>query len=258
MNCDQLREHYDLYALGVAEEPERSEIRTHLNRECEICMAGVKNAVETTALIGGATVLAEPSAKLRKRILASVGIEPRTFGWTPVWAAAAALGVALAIYFGNQQRQYAEQASRQAEEASRLRAEMRVQSNEITRLTEAFAILNGADTREATFGKGQPRPPRGKVFLNPSQGVLLMASNLPPAPAGKLYEMWVIPKTGKPVPAGMFQSQTDGSAMHIRRGAVDVDATGAVAVTVENEAGADQPTSQPLIVAPVPAGTSPR
>ena len=27
MNCDQLQDHYELYALGVAEDPERSEIR---------------------------------------------------------------------------------------------------------------------------------------------------------------------------------------------------------------------------------------
>jgi anti-sigma-K factor RskA len=76
-----------------------------------------------------------------------------------------------------------------------------------------------------------------------------MASNLPPAPAGKLYEMWMIPKNGNPLPAGLFQSETNGTAMHIRRGAVDLNETGAVAVTVENEQGADQPTSQPLIVA---------
>jgi anti-sigma-K factor RskA len=89
------------------------------------------------------------------------------------------------------------------------------------------------------------------VFLNPTQGVLLIASNLPPAPLGKLYEMWVIPKTGKPVAAGMFQSQSDGSAMHVRLGAVDLAATGVIAVTVENEAGVDQPTTTPVIAAPV-------
>jgi len=94
-------------------------------------------------------------------------------------------------------------------------------------------------------------PPRGKVFLNPAQGVLLIASNLPPAPVGKLYEMWLIPRTGKPVAAGLFQSQTNGTAMHIRPGTVDIASTGVVAVTVENEAGVDQPTTQPLIVAPV-------
>ena len=244
MNCEELRDHYDLYALGMAEQTERDEIREHLNRECETCMASVRRAMELATMVGTTSPQAEPSAGLRRRILASVGVEQKRFSWTPVWAGATALSLAAATYFGIEDRRY-------ARETSLLRREMQTQSNEITRVTDAFAILNGPDTREATFGQGQPQPPRGKVFVNPSQGVLLMASNLPPAPAGKLYEMWMIPRAGKPVPAGLFQSQTDGSAMHVRKGSVDVEATGAVAVTVENESGADQPTSQPLIVAPL-------
>jgi hypothetical protein len=51
----------------------------------------------------------------------------------------------------------------------------------------------------------------------------------------------------------LFQAQENGSAMHVQAGTVDVRSTAAVAVTVENEAGADQPTTQPLIVATVPA-----
>jgi anti-sigma-K factor RskA len=98
----------------------------------------------------------------------------------------------------------------------------------------------------------QPMPPQGKVFLNPARGVLLIASNLPRTPANKIYEMWIIPKGAKPVPAGLFQAQENGSAMHVQAGTVDVRSTAAVAVTVENEAGADQPTTQPLIVAAVP------
>lgn len=246
MNCDQLHDHYELYAMGVAEEPERSEIRSHLNRNCEICMPGVKQALEIATLLGGAAPVSEPSANLRKRILGSVGIEERRFGWLPVWATATVLSLVIAGYFANEDR-------RHAGDAARLQSEMRRQESEIARLTEAFAILNGRDTREASFGKGQPQPPQGKVFLNPTQGVLLMASNLPPAPTGKLYEMWLIPKAGVPVAAGLFQSQTDGTAMHIRRGVVDLEATGVVAVTLENENGVNQPTSQPLIVAPVPS-----
>ena len=76
MNCDQLREHYELYALGIAEEPERGEIRDHLNRGCEVCGAGVKRALETTALLGASAPTAQPSPQLRRRILASVGLEP--------------------------------------------------------------------------------------------------------------------------------------------------------------------------------------
>jgi len=251
MNCQELQDHYDLFAMGAAEEPERSEIRAHLNRECEVCMTGVKRALELGAMVGSTTPQAEPSRKLRRRILASAGVEQKGFSWAPLWALAAALSLAVAIYLGDQVRH-------ESEDASRLRAEIRRQANDVTRLTAAFAILNGPETKEASFGNAQPRPPRGRVFLNPTQGVLLIASNLPPAPLGKLYEMWVIPKAGKPVAAGMFQSQNDGSAMHIRRGAVDVGTTGAIAVTVENEAGADQPTVQPLIVAPVAGDATPR
>ena len=79
-----------------------------------------------------------------------------------------------------------------------------------------------------------------------------------PAPSGKAYEMWVIPKGGKPVPAGLFQSETNGTAMHIERGPIDVNGTGAVAVTLENEAGAAQPTSQPIIVAALVTPAGPR
>jgi Anti-sigma-K factor rskA len=243
MTCEELREYYDLYALDIAEEPERAEIRAHLNRGCEVCMAGVKHALKTTALIGATAPPAQPSPKLRRRILASIGSEESRFNWTPIWAMAAILAL-VATYFviNNRARDRAEEA---------LRAEKREQSAEIVRLTEAFAILSGPRTREVSFGGPQPRPPQGKVFVNPSRGVLLIASNLPRTAADKIYEMWIIPKGAKPVPAGLFQSGDDGSAMHIRPGMVDLASTAAVAVTVENQAGADQPTTTPLIVAPL-------
>jgi anti-sigma-K factor RskA len=230
MNCDQLREHYELYALGIAEEPERGEIREHLERGCEFCGPGVKRALETMALLGASASPARPSAQLRRRILASVGVEQRRASWFFVWAMAAALAVMflLLIFVARDRGRY-------VDEAVRARA--------------AFAILYGPNTVEASFGGSQPLPPRGKVFVNSSQGVLLIASNLPPAPAEKIYEMWLIPKGARPVPAGLFQSRGDGEAMHIRRGNVDVASTAAVAVTVEDRAGADQPTTTPLIVA---------
>ncbi|MGD0295539.1 MAG: anti-sigma factor [Bryobacteraceae bacterium] len=248
MNCDELREHYDLYALDIAEEPERGEIRVHLNRGCEVCMAQVKRSLGTAAMIGASAPAAEPSAQLRTRILASVGLEDRRAGWFPGWVSALAIAAlcVVAVYLGFTGQQY-------AQTAARLRSQMREQAAQIAGLTEAFAILSGPNTTETSFGGAQPRPPQGKVFLNPARGVLLIASNLPPAPASKIYEMWIIPKGAKPVPAGLFQSQASGSAMHVHAGAVDMASTAAVAVTVENEAGADQPTTQPLIVAAVPA-----
>lgn len=254
MNCEELREHYDLYAMDIAEEPERSEIRAHLQRGCGVCMAGVKRALETASRIGSTAPQVQPSSQLRRRILASAGFmgpapEHRR-SWLPTAAAALAMAALLvvAIYFAVASRRY-------AEETAQLNGELQSQNAQVARLTEAFAILSGPRTTEISFGGVQPRPPEGKVFMNPSRGVLLIASNLPRTPADKIYEMWIIPKSANPIPAGLFQSQQDGNAMHILPGMVDLASTKAVAVTVENEAGAAQPTTTPLIVAPVPSGT---
>ena len=55
---------------------------------------------------------------------------------------------------------------------------------------------------------------------------------------------------GKPLPAGVFQPAADGAATHVHRGRVDPNAD-LVAVTLEDAAGADQPTTAPLFAAPV-------
>src|SRR5437867_3362506 len=108
MNCDELRDHYELYAFGVSEEPERSEIREHLSRGCEVCMKEMKSARNLSAIIGGAAVAEMPSPKLRRRILASVGFEQRRFGWSPFLAAATALALFAAVYFGGREREFAD------------------------------------------------------------------------------------------------------------------------------------------------------
>jgi anti-sigma-K factor RskA len=243
MNCEELSEYYELYAIGAADEPERSEIRAHLNRNCEVCMGGMRRARELAALLEGSAEPAAPSPKLRRRILASVGVEERRFGWAPFLAAALALALFAAVYFGGRERDL-------GNELARVRDINREQNIELTRVNEAFAIINGVDTTVTTFGEGQPQP-KGKVFVNPSQGVLLIASNLRPAPSGKVYEMWLVPKGGKPKPAGLFQSSAEGSAMHLQRGSV-ADAA-VVAVTLENESGSDAPTMPILFAAQIPA-----
>jgi anti-sigma-K factor RskA len=242
MNCNELREYYELYAIGVAEDPERSEIRAHLNRQCEVCMQGIKQAREVATLLGGSAAPSEPSPRLRRRILASVGVEDKRFGWTPWLAAALAMSMFAVVYFAGQNGET-------LRELARARDQMGRQQSELSHLNEAFAILNGADTKVVSFGEGEKQPPKGRVFMNKSMGVLLIANNLPKAPAGKAYEMWIIPKGGKPIPAGMFYSDDNGSAMHMQRN-VDPNAD-LVAVTLEPEAGSQQPTSTPLFAVPV-------
>jgi len=237
MTHEELQDCYALYALGLAGDPERAEIREHLARGCEVCMQNLYRARELTAMLAAAPDAAAPSPRLRRRIMASVGAEDRRFGWAPFLAGALALSLFAAFYFSTRENQF-------ANETLLLRDQLRRQAIELTRLNEAFAILGGPGTIEAGFGQG----PKGKVFVNPQRGILLIASNLPPAPDGKIYEAWVIPKGGKPIPAGLFQSDSSGAATHVHPGPVAADAN-IIAVTLEPAQGSDQPTSTPLLAA---------
>lgn len=245
MNCNELRDHYELYAIGAAEEPERGEIRAHLDRHCEVCMEAMRRARETAALIGSAAAPAAPSPQLRRRILAAAGYEQRGFGWAPALAAALAFSLIACVYFVGRERDV-------NRELVRVTGISRQQNITLTRFNEVFTIINGADTRITNFGADNATPPSGKIFVSPSQGVVLLAGHLPQPPSGKAYQMWIIPKDGKPLPAGVFESNRDGNALHVQRGPVDPNAD-LLAVTVENAAGASAPTTSPLFAAPIRA-----
>jgi anti-sigma-K factor RskA len=76
---------------------------------------------------------------------------------------------------------------------------------------------------------------------------VFIGANLPRLDSGKTFELWLLPAAGNPVPAGIFQSQPDATAVFVRPGAVTN--TAAIAVTVEPEGGSPQPTTTPFIVA---------
>jgi anti-sigma-K factor RskA len=243
--CQELSDSYELYALGVLsgddERATQTGIDAHLARGCENCRRGVADA---TALNVGIMTFVDteiPRARLKRRVMASIGVEKPGWGW--VWAVASACLLLLALWLGVQER------NRATELADARRSLLDVQGQR-DHLTQAMQFLSDPQTQPASFGRGQSAPPRGYVFLHPQMGVLLIASNLPAAGTGKAYEMWVIPKGGAPRPAGLFQS--DGkSGLHILNGPVDIAVLGAVAVTLEPEAGSPAPTSMPIIVAPL-------
>lgn len=239
MSCDELKESAELYALGLLEDNERDEMDAHLRRGCENCGKSLNQALALNTVLMSLVPDVAPPSRLRRRIHASVGVERSGWGWAAALAAACMLVVAL--WFSVEERR------REAELASARNVLMQV-STQRDRLQQALSFLEDPETKPVSFGKG-PAPPRGNVFVNPRSGVLLIASNLPPLAAGKIYEMWIIPKGGAPRPAGLFQSNPSATAFHILSGPVDPATLGAVAVTVEPESGSSAPTSTPIIVA---------
>ncbi len=242
MNCDELRDQYELYALGALDPAERAELDAHLRREGDPCVDGVRRARQTMTSLALMSPESHPPVGLRKRVIALAAEPQRSWSWTPVWVVATAALAVVAVWLGIERRD-------QARALAELRLDAQRNNVELARLTEAFALMNDPAAKQVVFGEGAPKPPRGRVFVNPNRGVLLLASNLPPAPRGKIYEMWIIPKGGAPLPAGLFQSEADGTAMYVRKGPVDMASTGVIAVTLEPEAGSQAPTTQPLIAA---------
>lgn len=255
MTHEELSDLYELYALGTLTPDERTEIEEHLGRGCAECRSGLAHAMELNAIMALVPDQVTPPKRLRRRVLASVGAASPVPAWSNVWALAAGCLVIALVVGGLKMAGDIEESRREARAAMHTRdaagRELAARDTELTQVRQALALLEEPQTVQATFGGSQPLPPRGRVFVNPTRGVLFLASHLPPAPAGKAYEMWLIPKKGAPIAAGVFQSDAQGNALHLLAGPVDRAATAAIAVTVESPEGSPVPTTKPFIVAPL-------
>jgi anti-sigma-K factor RskA len=90
----------------------------------------------------------------------------------------------------------------------------------------------------------------GDVTYLPDQGVVLLdVHDLPPLPAGRVYQVWLIDAAGKPVPAGTFAHSAATHAV-----AANPRADRAIAITAEpGPLGSPQPTGAILAQAPIPS-----
>ncbi len=83
----------------------------------------------------------------------------------------------------------------------------------------------------------------GRLVVTSQGRAVLILDDMAAAPEGKTYEIWVI-ENGSATPAGLFPG---GSEREVVPVAVPVGSGNLVAVTVEDAAGAEQPTTKPLV-----------
>jgi anti-sigma-K factor RskA len=226
MTCGELRPDYTSYALGIADDPENSAIAEHLARKCPECVRGMASAMATVTAMSGAVQITEPPPRLRRRVMAVVEQTPRR-PWAGVfipWAIAAAMSIALVAIGISGRRQL----------------------GDTPKLQQALSILNDPATRDVAFG-ATGNPSNGRVFVNSTRGVAFIGADLPRLDQGRTFELWVVPSSGKLVPEGLFQSQSDATAVFVWPGPVGNPA--AIEVTVEPRGGSAQPTAKPFIVA---------
>jgi anti-sigma-K factor RskA len=124
------------------------------------------------------------------------------------------------------------------------------QELQLRQANEVLAML--ADPTAARFTLSAAKTPpqaQGKTIYAREKGSLLfLASDMPALAPQKTYELWLIPATGAPIPAGLFQPDAHGSATIINPPLPTGVEAKTFAITVEPAGGSSAPTSQPIMI----------
>jgi anti-sigma-K factor RskA len=238
MTHDEMKDLYELYLLGVLEPGEAEELERHFRESCHECAAGLREAMEVTAGLAAMADSADPSPRLRDRVLASVGHGappiPRRWLTDTAMAASVVLLCCSALLLWALHRERNRLAS-VAFERDRLQSVVQFLSEQRTIVTRTASAQAGSNVR---------------VFVAPQQGFVFVGSRLPRIQAGHAFELWLVPSTGAPQPAGLFRAQ-GANAVYISHANVDLAHTVAIAVSVEPEGGSPAPTTSPLVAIPL-------
>lgn len=123
-------------------------------------------------------------------------------------------------------------------------------SNLETNLAARDSLLErilGPDAEIATLAATGAAPSM-RLYWDRGRGEMVVsAERLPPAAAGRAYQLWGIGANGNPVSLGTFNTASDGRAVVVLAiGATDQFEVSAV--TEEPESGSPAPTSAPILV----------
>ncbi|HEX8707848.1 MAG TPA: anti-sigma factor [Pyrinomonadaceae bacterium] len=115
---------------------------------------------------------------------------------------------------------------------------------------EVVAMVSAPEARIAMLaGTEMAARARARFLYDRSTGrAMLLADNLPPAPAGKAYQLWFIAEGKPPMPGHLFEPDATGHAE--MREQLPAEARGAAvfAVTLEPSAGVSAPTGDKYLL----------
>ena len=279
----ELLEIAELYALGGLGDSERARLEQHVADGCAECEAVLHANLDIAAQLLLAVAPIEPATDVRTRLFArvhgdgKVGSAPPLGGGRPRRGSvlararfAVAAGVLLVLGLSGlsallgvrlaRERAvgadledalaYAESISwslardMESERSRRIAAEQRLGG-----LSRIVSALESPLARSlALAGQGEFHRAVARAYIEPESGrLILYAHNLPPVPDGHTYQIWVIVED-RHRSAGVFRSDSSGEAKYDSGRLQDLDGPVTVAVTLEPEGGAPQPTG-PIVLA---------
>jgi anti-sigma-K factor RskA len=258
-------EDFDLYALGAFEGDEKLAIESHM-AQCADCANQLAAARGRMALLSLAAPGVVPSPAVKQRLMervrdhAEAEARTRTAPATPrtpqsrdrapgffaAWRAAilvpalALLAIAT-VWLWHQNREFDSQ-------VASLRLQLRSENALAQDAKDVAAFVESHDTVTVALAQ-QPGQPQGAahVMYNMKMGMLLYDGEIAPAPASKSYQLWVIPRAGKPINAGVFNPVT-GRADHWMMKMPAGFEPKMFAVTLEPQGGMPQPTGPMVLI----------
>ena len=254
---EQYAEDLALYAVGALHAGSCAQLEQHL-KECAACRHELETMRGDAVLLALSVSGPTPPARSRQRLLSAIeasgkeeqpdslrafAVRRPWWSFAPVFASLAlAVFAILLLHENTNLRQANDQLVSQINSAA--------QENRKARAIMALITAKDAMHVSLVAATGPPPPPHIKTIYQPRTGrLVLMASNLNPLPAGMTYELWLIPKSGAPMPAGLFKPDAHGMAMMMPENPEVPAGTEckAFAVTMEPEGGSPAPTTKPIL-----------
>jgi len=250
---EQIADDLALYALGALTGEERRVVEKHL-QDCSACRRELEQLRGDAVLLALSASGPKPPTRSRERLMAAIAKEPRrvpqirsqerrhpwaAFAWIAA-AAAVVIAVLLVHQNTNLRRRLAE-----------VETNSKKQDQQLLEAKQFLATLTSPDAQHFTLVAGKlPPQPQGKAIYVRSSGMLVfLASNMPAIPPQKAYELWLIPTSGAPIPAGLFKPDAHGAATVIKPPLPTGVEAKTFAITVEPETGSSAPTSRPIMIA---------
>jgi len=235
------------YALGALAPEERRAFEAHL-AGCDACRAEVGSFAEVAGLLAYGAPSAEPPVGLRDRVLAEARrvrpIAPAPRRRAPAAWLAAAAALLLAVAAGVE-------AWRLAGDVRALEHRMAVLDSTIAVADSTLAMLTGPQVHVVSLA-ATGRAPSARVFWNHARGrFIVLAFDLPPAPAGRAYQLWAIAKGQAPMSMGTFNTDANGRATVVLPVAREIAVLGFIdncGLTEEPVGGSPQPTESPRLL----------
>jgi anti-sigma-K factor RskA len=198
-----------------------------------------------------------PPQRSRERLLAAIAAErpvvaPERSTAGAGWFGRLGWALAIALIAGELLRvnDAREKNAALQREIAGLQTKTAAQDAELQRVRNEFAAFTGPTAQPVTLvlANGHPQPQGKAIYVESSGKLLFIASNLPALPDDRAYELWLLPSTGNPVPAGVFRPDNKGGGMVVNPPLTAGVSAKGFAITVEPKEGSAAPTTKPMLV----------